>query len=367
MANHVLLIHHEKNDIRLIQQAGHLALSLKKRGIHVTLFTFGIQSETPLSELKIPHTHLQIKPHFFGRKKLYNTLQTHINKHPDITHVHFMENSAALPKLVKLCQQHDIPVTLDVHDPDTFNLKKLPIWQRRNHLRFLDRFYKIIVPTPTLLEQASTLHLDNLTLIPPGVHLDRFKPVLSKRPVRRALGIPESGALICCMADIHPDNKQLEVLKLCAPLGELTHLLLIGTVRDPLYLERIRSEAEKTGERPYLHITDTAHTPEDYLKASDVFVLLGGIEARRATILEAQACGVPVVLAPSPNALNYTNGNKTGIVLYPNNDQAKQTVSKLINDPNFRQGRSIHARPFIKKEHNIKTVMDAYATLFKHT
>lgn len=351
-----------------MRSTGHMALALQSRGLTVSIQTGNLE-KGPLHSLdhQINIHHVK-KPkvtfpwqNLFA-KELYKTLSN--DKTIDL--VHFMDIPPHFHQLEQVCHTHGIPTTAATTQTEAFNLKKTPLLHRKAYLNALDRLNRIILPNSFILEQASQVHLDNLTLIPLGVQVDRFKPVLSKRPLRRELGLPESATIACCMADFEPDNRQLDLLHLCMPLGELLYLLVIGHPKDMLYLERLRAEAQTLGVEPYLMIKDAVDNPEDYLKASDVFMLLGGIEERQETILEAQSCGLPVVLTPTENALNLTNGNKTGIVLYPNNSLAKQGVEKLLSDPNFRQGRSVHARPFIKKNHGFRDVMDVYYQLFKN-
>lgn len=366
--SHILLVCLNDNDTRQVKATGQLAFALKAAGIQVSIQTAN-EEDGPLHKMGNGFNVYHLAPASFTMpwaspfaKQLYKTL--HADESIDL--VHFMDIDTDFCKLEDVCHDLNVPTTASAFNENAFDVKNVSIWNRKKHITALDRIGRIILPYHSLLEKANALHLDNLTLIPLGVQLDRFKPVLSKRPTRRELGLNESATIVCCMADIEPNNRQLDTLRLCAPLGEMLHVLFIGRPKDTMYMERLRSEIQKMGAESFVTIKDAVDNPEDYLKSSDVFMLLGGVEERQQTLLEAQASGLPIVITPSPSALSLTNGNKTGIVVYPNNALAKQAVEKLITDPNFRQGRSFHARPFIKKEHGFREMIAAYIKVFQN-
>lgn len=366
--SHILLVCLDDEDTRQVKNTGQLAFALKAAGLQVSIQTANAE-DTLLHKMghgfKVYHTlppKINLPWTLPLAKQLHKTLQND----ESIDLVHFMDVDKNFHKLEAICHDLNVPTTANAFHESAFDLKNISIWNRKKHIIALDRLGRIIIPHHALLEQANALHLDNLTLIPLGVQLDRFKPVLSKRPIRRELGLNESGTIVCCMADFEADNRQLDTLRLCAPLGDMLHLLFIGRTKDTMYVERLRSEIQKMGVENYVTLKDAVDNPEDYLKASDIFMLLGGVEERQQTLLEAQASGLPIVITPSASALSLTNGNKTGVVVYPNNALAKQAVEKLLTDPNFRQGRSVHARPFIKKEHGFREMIAAYIKVFEN-
>ena len=366
--SHILLVCPNDHDPKQIKATGQLAFALSANSIQVSIQT-GNEEAGALhkmgSKFHVHHTP-PVRMQLPWKTPLATQLRKTIAADETIDLIHFVTITEDFAALEAVCHDMNVPTTAQTEDPEAFNIKNIPLWQRQKYMTALDRLNRIIVPNNNILEQANNLHLDNLTLVPLGVQMDRFKPVLSKRPTRRELGLPESATLVCCMADFEPNNRQLDTLRLCMPLGDLLYILFIGRPKDPMYVERVRAEAQKLGVEPFVLIRDAVDNPEDYLKASDVFMLLGGVEERQQTILEAQSCGLPVVITPAPSALNLTSGNKTGVVIYPNNTLAKQAVHKLLTDPNFRQGRSVHARPFVKKEHGFREMIAAYERVFQN-
>jgi glycosyltransferase involved in cell wall biosynthesis len=364
---HILLVCPDDKNPKLVKQTGQLAVAMLAYGFKVSLQTSADDSSLLQH---IPNTQVFLSPEASFKMPWQQDLEVALHKSiqtdETISLVHIVDLTPDTLKLAAQCQRLGVPVICQAQKSNCFDLKSQPFYKRKSYLKKLDSLSHIIVNSQNLLEQAHALNLDNVSYIAEGVDINRFKPVLSKRPVRRELGLPESATIVCCMANIKETNKQIETLKECMPLNDLLHLLFIGEVEDLDYLNAVRAEVSRLGVDAYVSYREGVDNPEDYLKASDAFMLLGGIEDRQGTILEAQSCGIPVILAPSASSLALTGGNKNGVILHPNNQLAKQGVEKLLNDPNYRQGRSIHTRPFVKKHHSMKDMMDSYATLYKN-
>lgn len=365
--SHVLLVCLDERDGKSLKYTGQLALSMLSKGFGVSILT----NATEVSEFENIHKNIELFlspetkwPSFLGGR-MFMALRKTLKQKNKISHVHFIGLGLQTLLLSYLCKRYKKPMLATVLNDKSFDLQKQPFGLRKKYLQHIDAIEQVVVNSQTTLEKANILHFDNISLIKEGVDTDRFKPVLSKRPVRRDLDLPEGSTIVCCMADIEPANKQLETLKICMPLGEFLHIVFLGKIKDVAYFESLKAEMRRTAVEPYVTIRDAVLNPEDYLRACDVFMLLGGVEKRQTTVLEAQSCGLPVVLDASNSALTLTNGNKTGVVLYPNNALAKSAVEKLISDPNFRQGKALYARPFVKKEHELKDMMDCYQKLYE--
>lgn len=366
--SHVLLVCLKEEDGKSLKTTGQCALAFLACGFKVSILTnmpHSSQFEGIHKNIQVCHSPQSKWPHFLGGDMVVS-LRHVIKQTEPINYVHFVGLEMQTLALSLVCKHYKVDCLATALNDESFDLQKQPFGLRKKYLEHMDHMSQIIVNSQTMLEKANMLHLDNISLIKEGVDTDRFKPVLSKRPIRRELKLPEGTTIVCCMADIEPDNKQLETLKFCMPLGEFLHVVFLGKIKDVVYFESLKSEIRRTAVEPFVTIRDAVVNPEDYLRACDIFMLLGGVEKRQTTILEAQSCGLPVILEPSNSALSLTHGNKTGVVLYPNNALAKSAVEKLLTDPNFRQGKALYARPFVKKEHEFKDMMTSYITLYEN-
>lgn len=358
----ILLLCPDESNAALVRDTGMLAYALLKQNIAVGILT-NAEEKSQFDALSAVLPLFYTEPTFFGND-FAKSLQNILNNHQKIEIVHLMNCSEVAHDIAKVCAKHNIPMLGNIHHETHLSGEKLWFMARRKHQQSLHEYHPIIVPTLSLLDKARTANLREISYVPEGVDTDRFKPVMSKRPVRRALGLPEKTTIICCMADISASNKQIETLDICMPLGDHLHLLFMGNIKSKTYHSKLEQHINELDVGNYVHIIEPSDKPEEYLKASDIFVLLGGIEGRRLSILEAQSCGLPVVLAPSDSSLALTQGNKSGVVVYDDNALTKQAVEKMITDPVYRQSRSLQARPFVVKEHNYKDTVKKHIKLY---
>jgi glycosyltransferase involved in cell wall biosynthesis len=361
---HVLLVCPDGTDDARLKQTGTFALSLHACGVAVSVLV-GNRDTSPLSGLggKLRVTHAAPSP-WLWTPPLVTEFRQLLASDPTIDIVHLMDVRWPAPLLGPVATRLNVPTVGRLHAEADLTTDGLAFWNSRRALQGLACLRPMVVSTGHLLEQARKVGHTQVCLIPDGVNVDQFRPVLSKRPLRRELGLPEKATLVCCMASLDPANKQLETLHQCMPLGEHVQLVLIGPVRNPDYRDTLKGEAARLGVRDWVHILEPVSNPEDYLKACDLFMLLGGIEERITTVLEAQSAGLPVVLGPSPSALTLTNGNRCGVVLYPNNLLAERAFQRLLSDPIYRQNRSVNARPHVKKDFPFARMMQDYLRLY---
>ena len=363
---HILLVCPDGTNFPQLKQAGTLALAMRAGGMRVSIFVGNTQSSA------LEGLHADISVHYaqplpkwrFWQDSLLEGFKSLITQDPTIDVVHLVDVAFPASKLALYAQKIELSAVGRLWDEADLHSQNLSVIQRKNHAKALSSLKPLVVHSAHLLDIARKAGIADVVIIPDGVDTEQFRPVLSKRPIRRGLGLPEKATLICCMADIAPENCQIEALKQCLPLSDTRQMLLIGTVQDKDYANKLVRFAADAGASAYLHMREAVDNPEDYLRACDLFILMGGVERRHTTILQAMSSGLPVVLAGAPSALVLTNGNRCGVVLYDGNPLADTAFEKLINDPTYRQGRSMSTRPYVQKNFPFKGMVQAYLKIY---
>lgn len=360
--SHILLVSTDDSNPALLRDVGQLAMALRAKGETVSVLSSHKESSPfeALSGVNILHA----KDVKYFRTPLAAAVKSFLSENHSVDVVHVFHLGVEHMDLLQTCHKLRVPVVAHVHDKHVFQSAGLRFWNKEKFVNALQKCAQLVVSAPYLKEEAEAAGFKNVRCIEEGVQLERFKPVLSKRPMRRELKLPESATVVCCMASIHPDNKQLDVLKTCAPLGAWLYLLFVGRVEDDAYYAEIQAEILKMDVEPFVVFRDAVDNPEDYLKAIDVFMLFGGVEERRMTILEAMSSGAPVVLSPSSSSAQLTSDGQCGVVLYENNVMASQTVEKVLTDSSYRHGRSLCAREFVVNNYDFKKMVHAYLELY---
>ncbi len=128
-----------------------------------------------------------------------------------------------------------------------------------------------------------------------GVDAVRFRPsVEARQAVRRSLGVAEDAVVLLFVGRL---NRDKGVLDLAAAFSALSAsipdcvLLIVGPDEAGL-----RHEVEVlVGAAAQLHFVDFTDHPEHFMAAADVFCLPSYREGFGTVIIEAGACGLPVV------------------------------------------------------------------------
>lgn len=169
----------------------------------------------------------------------------------------------------------------------------------RTALRDADRVFAV---SESLRQLALDLGVapDHVRVVGNGVDAERFKPS-NREESRRVLGIPQDARVLITVGGLVERkgfHRVIECLPdLCAAFGNL-HYLAVGSAGPEGDFSRVLREQVTT-----LKLEDRVHflgglAPDrvrEALSAADVFVLASRNEGWANVLLEAMACGLPVV------------------------------------------------------------------------
>ncbi|MGA8708679.1 MAG: glycosyltransferase [Steroidobacteraceae bacterium] len=148
-----------------------------------------------------------------------------------------------------------------------------------------DRFDLVLAPSRAMCSYLKRLGIQRTALQPLGVDTEIFAPCRRTLDLRRQLQLPDDARLLV-YAGRFSEEKNLEVLRgAVALLGKPYHLLLVGGGRSA---------------RPSDNITILPYRRDSlelaqWLASADALVHAGSSETFGLVILEAMACGRPVV------------------------------------------------------------------------
>jgi glycosyltransferase involved in cell wall biosynthesis len=130
-----------------------------------------------------------------------------------------------------------------------------------------------------------------LTIIPPGIDTARFAPSDSAA-ARRRLGFAPSWRIIGTVGRLVPVKGQHFLIDALSALPPEAHVAIVGEGPERASLE---AQARRNGVVDRVHFLGQRSDPESILPALDVFCLPSLNEGLPRAVLEAQACGIPVV------------------------------------------------------------------------
>jgi teichuronic acid biosynthesis glycosyltransferase TuaC len=179
------------------------------------------------------------------------------------------------------------------------------------------------------------------------VDLDVFKPLKDKQLIRQGLGLP-SDALVLLFAGHVIESKGvfelLQAFREVAARDSCARLVLCG---DGEHWGRFKNQLAESGlaERVLLPGCIPPAVMPPWMQASDLFVLPSHREGMPNAVMEAMACGLPVIttrVGGLPDALSDTEG---AILVEPHDAKGlAQAMGKLLLDQGLRQRMAAAAR-----------------------
>ena len=201
--------------------------------------------------------------------------------------------------------------------------------------------------------RAAPSHLPPVTVIPPGVDVDRFRPLdeAARVEARRSFDIPVEGHVVLGLSRLVP-RKGFDVLIDAVATVQAAQpdvvLVIAGGGRD-------RGRLEQRARERGVSVRFLGRVPDGQLPlihgCADVFAMpcrnrWGGLEQEGFGIvyLEAAACAVPQVAGRSGGAAEAVVDGETGLVVDDPTDVAAvaHAITTLLDDPSraARMGRA---------------------------
>lgn len=213
----------------------------------------------------------------------------------------------------------------------------------------------------------------SIRMIPNSVDTHRFSPVtpIERDALRRKLGIPVDDKIVVYTGRL-VSYKGLPLLLQVWRDIQQTHnnvrLLLVG----PGGLDIHNCEAELKlyavthRLRESVHFIGSVDNVHEYLQASDIFVFPTESEAFGISLIEAMACGVPVISTPVGGVKDILQHRQNGLVVQPGDPgQLFEALDALMNDTALAVRLGDAARHTAQHRYSAEIVTEAYAVLFE--
>lgn len=306
------------------------------KGVTVHNFSFNVK------ELKNERAFKKIKYiTAIGKiKKLIKEIQ------PDILHAHYASSYGLIGSLLNY---H--PYVISVWGTDIYDFPNGGIIQRKIIKYNLKKADYIFSTSKDMARETSKYTNKKIHITPFGVDMEFFKPkenlkfrnngftIGTIKTLEKKYGIDYLIKGFKILKDENP-NKNLN-LKIGGSGSQLENLKKLV---NELNLE---DSVEFLGRIPLDEVSNIFNT-------FDIAVFPSLRESFGVAAVEAQACGIPVIVSNVGGHPEVIIDGKTGIIIESENSrQISDAILKLLNDKNLRESMSMKGRNFIKENYDI--------------
>lgn len=212
---------------------------------------------------------------------------------------------------------------------------------------------------------AKRLPAEKFTLIPNAIEPARPSNV-TRQQLLDELQLPHDTRLIGAVGRLWPQKRVKDLIwaaDLLKVVRDDVHLLIIGNGPERDRLERYRHQ---------VHIADRVHFLGErddvprLMPHFDVLWLASGYEGLPNVVMEAMACGVPVVASDIPGNRDLVVPGQTGF-LTPVGDRAgfARHALTILDDPLLARRLGAAGRQRIEMEYTVDKMVGRYADLYR--
>jgi glycosyltransferase involved in cell wall biosynthesis len=185
------------------------------------------------------------------------------------------------------------------------------------------------------------------------------------RKKREELGIPPEAFIIGAVGRHFPEKNYGMLLKILSSLRQEFETVLLMVGGGPLMDEFLRKAAE-VKVRDYVFAMGDRSDAQDLYPVFDVFVLSSVREGMPLVVIEAMACGIPVVSTDVGGIRNIVQEGNTGF-LVPSGDVPAMVnrIMGLKADPAMRESFGRRAREYFEQYLSLDRMIDQYDDIYQ--
>jgi N-acetyl-alpha-D-glucosaminyl L-malate synthase BshA len=203
-------------------------------------------------------------------------------------------------------------------------------------------------------------------VIPNGIELDRFSNLPKKEEVLSKIGIDKQENVIIFVGRlcyVKGVKYLIQAMNIITKENRKVKLLIIGDGEERQNLENFVKELNLENNVIFLGNFHNEKIPE-YMSASDIFVLPSLSEGFPVVILEAMACGLPIVATNVGGIPYIIKERENGFLVMPKNaEQIAEKVLYLIENKNILKEISENNKERVK-DYNLNNVVEKLEKIY---
>ncbi len=238
-----------------------------------------------------------------------------------------------------------------------------------------------------ILEKAKLIHLiteeekrhflqffpefeDKIRVVPNGLILSELEADLTKGDLLKKYPYLKDKKIILFLSRINwikgHDLLIPAFAKLHSKMKEV-HLIIAGKDDGDGYENEVRKLVEEYNLNDSITFAGFVSGIDKLLLlyGSDIFVFPSYSENFGVAVVEAMACGLPVVISDKVGISNEIKANNAGIIVQTNIESIYEGIKRLLKDENLRKTISKNGKRLVMEYYNIEKVTDKIIEMYE--
>jgi sugar transferase (PEP-CTERM/EpsH1 system associated) len=232
----------------------------------------------------------------------------------------------------------------------------------------ISSYKKIVTLNPRMRSELAAecrIKEETIHLIANGVDLEKFRPYDDQDALRYRFGIPLNRFIVGNVARLDPVKNHeiiMHVLQRLEKRADCPFFLVVGEGSHRAALE---AEAARLGLGSHIRLFGYSEHIAELLNCMDLYVQPSLYEGFSNTILEAMACGLPVLATDVGGSADLFSAGQEGFFFRPKDDEILASlIVQLQRDASLRYGMSKRARSRAVEHFSLSRTVGQYEALY---
>lgn len=323
----------------------------KKKGIEVKLITFRKDNSYSFltQEIDWEIVPAMVQLSISGKSKIETSkLQNAIEKfQPDVIHSHLFESEMVLSQINYPSAKYIVHFHDNMVQYENFSLQTL--LNKRRLTNFFEKitvlkayknrstqFIAISKNNYQFIEVVLPKHY-NKSLLHNAINLDRFNHEEQRH----------SKIVLTMIGSLVNKKGQILAIETLAELHKRNHLIFLNMLGEGSNRIMLTELIEKYGLENYIEMPGNVDHPETYLQDSTIYLHTASYEPFGLVLIEAMACGLPVVCTDGKGNRDLIIEGENGFMVWERDPKLlADKIELLINNPPLRLKMGQNARKF---------------------
>lgn len=242
-------------------------------------------------------------------------------------------------------------------------------WRERVLVEFVTRVIAVSRTHARYLASVTGLAPARITVIENGIELARWPMVtpIARRQARKHFDIGADEKVVAMVAALRPEKAHEVLFDSIARLAAEGKRIRVLVAGDGPRRDALRTGAEALGITGQVDFRGLVRDVAQLLHASDAVVLpsYDVVETLPLSLLEAMACGIPVIASRVGSVPEVVADGETGILVEPGSPAGlAAAIDATLRDPAAAARRAELARQRVETYYSVERTVSGYRRLF---